>query len=108
MSKKRKHSSCSLKDKLKLLKRTEKSESATKLAFEFGAYFFYILFGLARLYCIINVGTLTFTVLIEKNKISGTRYLLKSAYVTINAQYPSIKANNQCLTLGPILASLII
>jgi hypothetical protein len=34
MSKKRKHSSCSLKDKLELLKRINKGESATKLALE--------------------------------------------------------------------------
>jgi hypothetical protein len=40
MSKKRKHSSCSLKDKLELLKRTDKSESATKLALQFGDYIF--------------------------------------------------------------------
>jgi hypothetical protein len=36
MSKKRKHSSCSLKDKLELLKRIDKGESVTKLALEFG------------------------------------------------------------------------
>jgi hypothetical protein len=34
MSKKRKHSSCSLKDKLELLKRIDKGESSTKLALE--------------------------------------------------------------------------
>jgi hypothetical protein len=39
MSRKRKHSSCSLKDKLELLKRIDKGESATKLALEFGDYF---------------------------------------------------------------------
>jgi hypothetical protein len=36
ISKKRKHSSCSLKDKLELLKRIDKGESATKLALKFG------------------------------------------------------------------------
>jgi hypothetical protein len=36
MSKKRKHSSCSLENKLELLKRIDKDESATKLASEFG------------------------------------------------------------------------
>jgi hypothetical protein len=36
MSKKRKHSSFSLKDKLELLKKIDKGESATKPAFEFG------------------------------------------------------------------------
>jgi hypothetical protein len=36
MYKKRKHRSCSLKDKLELLKRIDKGESTTKLALEFG------------------------------------------------------------------------
>jgi hypothetical protein len=45
MSKKRQHSSCSLKDKLELLKRIDKGESATKLA----KLFFYILFGLTEI-----------------------------------------------------------
>jgi hypothetical protein len=45
MSKNRKHSSCSLKDKLELLKRIGKGESATKLALGF----FYILFGLTEI-----------------------------------------------------------
>jgi hypothetical protein len=40
MSKKRKHSSCSLKDKLELLKRIDKGESATRLALEFDDFFF--------------------------------------------------------------------
>jgi hypothetical protein len=48
MSKKRKHSSCSLRDKLELPKRIDKGESATKLASEFGD-FFYILFGLTEI-----------------------------------------------------------
>jgi hypothetical protein len=57
MLKKRKHSSCSLKDKLELLKRIDKGESTTKLALECGDYFFLHPvrinrnFGLARLYC---------------------------------------------------------
>jgi hypothetical protein len=54
MSKKRKHSSCSLKDKLELLKRIDKGESATKLALEFFLHPVLInrKFGLARLYYI--------------------------------------------------------
>jgi hypothetical protein len=36
MSKKRKHSSCSLKDELELLKLIDKGKSAAKLALEFG------------------------------------------------------------------------
>jgi hypothetical protein len=54
MSKKRKHSSCSLKDKLELLKRIDKIESATKLALEFCLHPVRINlnFGLTRLYCI--------------------------------------------------------
>jgi hypothetical protein len=36
MSQKRRHSLCSLKEKLELLKRIDKGESATKLALEFG------------------------------------------------------------------------
>jgi hypothetical protein len=46
MSKKRTNSSCSLKDKLELLKRIGKGESATELASEI---FFYILFGLTEI-----------------------------------------------------------
>jgi hypothetical protein len=75
MSRKRKHSSCSLKDKLELLKRIDKGESATRLDLEYGvvrtnkdfSYDFFLhpvrinrnfglaRFGLARLYCILRV-----------------------------------------------------
>lgn len=36
MSNKRKYTTCSLKDKLEVLKRLDKGESATKLSLEFG------------------------------------------------------------------------
>jgi hypothetical protein len=53
MYKKRKQSSCSLKDKLELLKRIDEGESATKLALEFGvgkATISFILFGLTEIW----------------------------------------------------------
>jgi hypothetical protein len=53
MSKKRKHSSYSLKEKLELLKRIDEGESATKLALEFFLHPVRInwKFGIARLHC---------------------------------------------------------
>jgi hypothetical protein len=45
MSKNHKHSSCSLKGKLELLKRIDNGKSATKVAL----VFFYILFGLKEI-----------------------------------------------------------